>query len=81
MNHEEARNRVGFDADKKYVIWCSNPSRPEKNYALAQEAVKRVNSEERIVNSDVYDLNGRLVQNPAKGGVYIINNKKVVIKK
>ena len=40
-----------------------------------------VNSEERIVNSDVYDLNGRLVQKPVKGGVYIINNKKVVIKK
>lgn len=42
MNHEEARNRVGFDADKKYVIWCSNPSRPEKNYALAQAAVESV---------------------------------------
>ena len=40
-----------------------------------------VNSEERIVNSDVYDLNGRQVLNPVKGGVYIINNKKVVIKK
>ena len=39
-----------------------------------------VNSEERIVKSDVYDLNGRQVQNPVKGGVYIINNKKVVIK-
>ena len=40
-----------------------------------------VNSEERIVTSDVYDLNGRQVQNPVKGGVYIINNKKVVNKK
>ena len=40
-----------------------------------------VNSEERIVNSDVYDMNGRQVQNPVKGGVYIINNKKVVNKK
>ena len=30
---------------------------------------------------NVYDLNGREVQTPAKGGVYIINNKKVVIKK
>ena len=40
-----------------------------------------VNSEERTVNGDVYDLNGRQVQTPAKGGVYIINNKKVVIKK
>ena len=39
-----------------------------------------VNSEERIVNSDVYDLNGRKVQNPTKKGIYIKNGKKVVIK-
>ena len=34
-----------------------------------------------MVNGDCYDLNGRQVQKPVKGGVYIINNKKVVIKK
>ena len=38
-----------------------------------------VNGQCSMVN--VYDLNGREVQTPAKGGVYIINNKKVVIKK
>lgn len=71
MDLVEARKMVGFKRiselesekvnEKKYVIWCSNPSRPEKNYALAQEAIKRVNesfelerdknSEELIVNS------------------------------
>ena len=39
-----------------------------------------VNSEKRIVNSDVYDLQGRKVNQPAKG-LYILNGKKVVIKK
>ena len=38
-----------------------------------------VNSEERIVNSAVYDLQGRVVKNPTKG-LYIVNGKKVVIK-
>ena len=39
-----------------------------------------VNGEERIVNSDVYDLNGQKVLNPTKKGIYIKNGKKVVIK-
>ena len=39
-----------------------------------------VNGEERIVNSDVYDLNGQKVLNPTKKGLYIKNGKKVVIK-
>ena len=43
-------------------------------------ALKQVNSEERIVNSEVYDLQGRKVNQPAKG-LYILNGKKVVIKK
>ena len=39
INREEARKKCGFEEGKKYVIWCSNPSRPEKNYQLAKEAV------------------------------------------
>lgn len=42
MDHAEARKRVGFEADKKYVIWCSNPTRPEKNWGLAEQAVENV---------------------------------------
>ena len=37
---EEARRKVGFDEGRKYVIFVSNPARGEKNYSLAQEAVK-----------------------------------------
>lgn len=40
QNHQDARACVGFDTDKRYVIWCSHPDRIEKNYALAQAAVE-----------------------------------------
>lgn len=42
-------------------------------------ALKIVNSEESIVNSVVYDLQGRKISNPSKG-LYIVNGKKQVIK-
>ena len=29
-------------SEKKYIIWCSNPNRPEKNWPLAQAAVESV---------------------------------------
>lgn len=61
----EARKAVGFDTNdklqttnNKYVIWCSNPSRPEKNYALAEEAVKQLNithQTSNIILVPVYD--------------------------
>lgn len=40
QNHLDARACVGFETDKRYVIWCSHPDRLEKNYALAQTAVE-----------------------------------------
>ena len=39
IDKKEAQCKVGFDADKKYVIFVSNPSRSEKCYPLAQKAV------------------------------------------
>ena len=60
MDHEEARRMVGFTGvtelenegvrEKKYVIWCSHPTRPEKNWKLAQAAVKE------LVNERVSEL-------------------------
>lgn len=48
MDHNEARKAVGFDindqspiTNHKYVIWCSNPDRPEKDWTLAQSAVQQ----------------------------------------
>ena len=38
------------------------------------------NGELKIENDKYYDLNGRRVLYPTKGGVYIYNGKKIVIK-
>lgn len=40
---DESRQLLGFDNEHKYVIFVSNPARPEKNYRLAEEAVKQLN--------------------------------------
>lgn len=40
IDQKEARCKVEFDTDKKYVIFVSNPSRHEKCYPLAQKAVE-----------------------------------------
>ncbi len=37
-----ARKAVGFEDGKKYIIWCSNPERPEKDWPLAEAAVKQL---------------------------------------
>ena len=49
-----ARERCGFEDGKKYVIWCSNPSRSEKNFPLAQKAVKLMNNP-NVVLYPVFD--------------------------
>lgn len=54
MDHEEARKEVGFQDEKKYVIWCSNPARPEKNWPLAEDAV-------RLLESKILDASVQLV--------------------
>lgn len=41
----EAKARVGFGQDGKYVIFVSNPTRPEKQYGLAEEAVRLLHDE------------------------------------
>lgn len=40
-----ARKAVGFEGGKKYIIWCSNPERPEKDWALAQASVQDLDVE------------------------------------
>lgn len=39
MDQGSAREACRFEDGKKYIIWCSHPSRPEKRYSLAQDAV------------------------------------------
>lgn len=40
-----ARKAVRFEDGKKYIIWCSNPDRPEKDWALATEGVRELERE------------------------------------
>lgn len=39
IGRREAGSELGFDPDLKYIIFAANPHRPEKNFALAREAV------------------------------------------
>ena len=45
VGQDEARERVGFDRDGKYVIFVSNPTRPEKQFGLAEAAVERLHDD------------------------------------
>lgn len=54
IDQDEARKKVSFEAGKKYVIFVSNPARPEKCYPLAQKAVEAL-SDSNVVLVPVYD--------------------------
>ena len=54
INYQEARRLCGFEVGKKYVIWCSNPSRIEKRYNLAQKSIEQLNNDS-VVLYPVYD--------------------------
>ena len=45
QDNADARKAVGFEAGKRYVVWCSNPDRPEKDWALAVEGVRELENE------------------------------------
>ena len=49
IEQKDARKACQFEDSKRYVIWCSNPSRPEKQYSLAQESVKELNDTDVIL--------------------------------
>lgn len=58
---EESKKEIGWNIDAarldssnldaahsgkiKYIIWCSNPARPEKNWGLAKAAIKELENE------------------------------------
>lgn len=54
VGQKEARCDVGFEDDMKYVIFVSNPARPEKCYPLAQKAVEAL-SDPRVALLPVYN--------------------------
>ena len=46
LDTKECRPKLGWDLDKKYVLFASNPDRKEKNFALAQATIDKINSVE-----------------------------------
>ena len=49
-----AREECHFRDDMKYIIWCSNPSRSEKRFPLAQKAVAQLQNDD-VVLYPVFD--------------------------
>lgn len=45
LDKDEAKSICGFRTDRKYIIWCSQIDREEKNFALAQQAVRALNDD------------------------------------
>ncbi len=44
-NKIHSLNKLNWSADKKHLLFAANPARQEKNYAMAQKAVEKLNSE------------------------------------
>jgi len=42
ISRRQARKTLGLSEEKRYVLFISNPERPEKRFALANDAIKRV---------------------------------------
>ena len=55
LDRSECRTRVGYKSRNKYILFLSDPARPEKNFRLAQEAV-RIISDEQIILHPVSDV-------------------------
>ena len=69
-------------AGKCYLHLDSAPSGARElsmNFGDDTTALTLVNSEERKMNNEYYDLQGRKVAQPTRG-LYIVNGKKVIIK-
>lgn len=49
LDQKEARKECHFEDDRKYIIWCSNPSRFEKRFPLAQESVAQLQNDNVIL--------------------------------
>ncbi len=46
MDRSYCRAKLAWSPDKRIVLFAANPARPEKNYTLADQAIKALNSED-----------------------------------
>lgn len=76
IEKKEARTRCGFDDEKKYIIWCSNPNRQEKNYPLAEQAVALL-KDTKVCLVPVFDKpHDRIVEYMCAADVLLLTSTK-----
>jgi len=54
QDKREAKEKIGFDLHKKYIVWISNPARYSKHWELADQAFQEANLDNvvlQIVNN------------------------------
>jgi len=56
MEQKEVRKKLGLELEKTYILFLSDPARPEKNYPLAQQAMEKIQNE-NIQLVPVYNKN------------------------
>tara|TARA_B100000767_G_scaffold266079_1_gene282955 strand:- start:757 stop:1725 length:969 start_codon:yes stop_codon:yes gene_type:complete len=44
MDKRECQKQLGWDYDKKHILFAANPTRPEKNFTLAKQAFSTLNN-------------------------------------
>ncbi len=49
LDRRECRKQLGWSDEKKIVLFAADPTRPEKNFALAQEAIARCNDHNMVL--------------------------------
>jgi teichuronic acid biosynthesis glycosyltransferase TuaC len=53
----EARRKIGLDLERPYVLFSSNPARPEKDYPLFQRTLRAIQA--RLPSASEFILHGR----------------------
>ena len=56
MDRIEARRRLGLDVDRPYVLFSSDPARPEKDYPLFRRALRAI--QQRVPSAREFVLHG-----------------------
>lgn len=76
VDTESAKPKV--PANRAYL---TAPSAGVKAFVLGEEAADAIHSVfTAVANGDIYDLAGRKAAQMNKGGVYVVNGKKIIIK-
>lgn len=58
ISKEEARKAVEMEDDKRYVLFITDPKRPEKNYQLAVAAMEKLKVDKQYENVVLQIVNG-----------------------